>query len=194
MTTDSGNVKICRATHTNKFCIYFCFLLQCLTRSVPEETPPVQAPPGRGSPCDRGRGAWQIKTLWVPGHLPASRNPLNHHAALQAYSLNKTGVPDICEVPTIIFATSYFKFVGNCVKEFAPSSIQSSRLSQPLGPWRLRGFLRGAQTLRLFLQLPTRMFLLYFRSLAPTNHQCVKIVQSIAQCSEKSDQCLVQIE
>ena len=147
MTTDSGNVKICRATHTNKFCIYFCFLLQCLTRSVPEETPPVPAPPGHPPPRDRGRGAWQIKTIWVPGQLPASRNPLNHHAALQAYSLNNTGVPDICKVPSIIFATSYFKFVGNCVKEFAPSSIQSSRLSQPLGPWRLRGFLRGAQTL-----------------------------------------------
>ena len=143
MTTDSGNVKICRATDTNKFCIYFCFLLQCLTRSVPEETPPVPAPPGHPPPRDRGRGAWQIKTIWVPGQLPASRNPLNHHAALQAYSLNNTGVPDICKVPSIIFATSYFKFVGNCVKEFAPSSI----LSQPLGPWRLRGFLRGAQTL-----------------------------------------------
>ena len=59
------------------FCIYSSFLFQCLTRSVPEETPPVQAPPGRGSPCDRGRGAWQIKTIWVPPPLPTGHH--HHH-------------------------------------------------------------------------------------------------------------------
>ena len=177
-------------TQTNSAYI-FVFFFNVWQGVCQRKRPLSKLPRDEAPPVTEGVAPDKLKPS---GSQDNSQPRVIHSTALQAYSLNKTGVPDICEVPTIIFATSYFKFVGNCVKEFAPSSIQSSRLSQPLGPWRLRGFLRGAQTLRLFLQLPTRMFLLYFRSLAPTNHQCVKIVQSIAQCSEKSDQCLVQME
>ena len=65
-----GEFWMIKNYQNSQFCIDFCSLLQmfdkeCARGNAPCRSSP-RAPLGTPSPRDRGRGAWQIKTIWVP--------------------------------------------------------------------------------------------------------------------------------